>query len=96
MQPAASRGPVEIYAVHVVRANEVRTTELICSNVEDAEVNAAALSQDPGVLAAAVTRFTVDSPGTRSAVALYVEGTRQVVPYVSDDRRICGSAGWTS
>ena len=80
-----------IYAVHVVRANEVRPTELLCSNLADAETNAAALSQDPGVLAAAVTRFTVDSPGTRSGVALYVAGKRQAVPYVSDDRRICSS-----
>lgn len=84
---------MEIYAVHAVRANEVRPTELICSNLADAEANAAALSQDPGVLAAAVTRFTVDSPGTRSCVALYVGGTRQAVPYVSDDRRIY-SSGW--
>ena len=82
---------MEIYAVHAVREDEVRPTELICSNLADAEVNAAALSQDPGVLAAAVTRFTVDSLGTRSGVALYVAGARQAVPYVSNDRRIFSS-----
>jgi hypothetical protein len=82
---------VEIYAVHAVRHNEVRPTELVCSNLAAAEANAAALSQDPGVLAAAVTRFTMDAPGARSGVALYVAGRRQAVPYVSDDRRINSS-----
>lgn len=35
-----------------------------------------------------VTRFVVDTLGTRQAVALYVQGVKQQVPYVSDDREI--------
>jgi hypothetical protein len=78
----------EVFAVHTVLAAEVRPTELICHDRGDAEQYAAELSAGPGVLAAGVARFVLDKRGTRRAVALYVQGVRQQVPYVSDDRAI--------
>jgi len=61
-----------------------------------AERYAAELSTDPGVLAAGITRFVVDELGTRRAIALYVTGIRQQVPYVSDDRIVhANGAGHT-
>jgi hypothetical protein len=78
----------EIFAVHAVRPSEVRPTELICGTLADAERYAAELSKDPGVLAAGITRFVLDELGTRQAVALYVAGVKQQVPYVSDDRAV--------
>lgn len=81
-----------VFAVHAVRPAEVRPTELICASLTDAEHYAAALSTDPGVLAAGISRFVVDELGTRRAVALYVRGVRQQVPYVSDDRIVHASA----
>ena len=51
---------------------------------------------DPGILAAIVTRFVLDQLGTRQAVALYVQGVKQQVPYVGDDRVIhANGANWT-
>ncbi|MBV9312799.1 MAG: hypothetical protein JO100_03455 [Pseudonocardia sp.] len=78
----------EIFAVHVVHPAQVRPTEFICRKLPQAEKHAAELSNDPGVLAAGVTRFVVDEPGTRQAAALYVRGVKQRLPYVSDDRTI--------
>jgi len=78
----------EVYAVHAVRPSEVRPTELLCRNLARAEQYASELSTDPGILAAGITRFVVDELGTRRAIALYVDGVRQQVPYVSDSRVI--------
>jgi len=78
----------EVFAVHAVRASEVRPTELICQRLATAETYAAALSTDPGVLAAGITRFVIDELGTRQAVALYVDSVKQQVPYVSDSRTV--------
>jgi len=78
----------EVFAVHAVRPAEVRPTELICRSLADAEHHASELSTDPGVLAAGITRFVVDELGTRRALALYVDGVKQQVPYVSDSRTI--------
>jgi len=77
-----------IYAVHAVRPEEMSTTTLVTSSPKPAEQYAATLSQDPGVLAAGVTRFELDVTGLRTAVARYVTGTRQHTPYVSDDRQV--------
>jgi hypothetical protein len=84
--------PVTVYGVHSVQAEEISLTVLVASNQSLAERYAAMLSTHPGVLAAGVTEFVVDTLGRRSAVAMYVTGTRQIVPYVSDDRRIFVSA----
>jgi hypothetical protein len=51
-----------VYAVHAVRPEEICATALLTSSLAAAEQYAATLSCDPGVLAGAVTRFTVDSP----------------------------------
>ncbi|WP_156993719.1 hypothetical protein [Pseudonocardia acaciae] len=80
-----------IYAVHAVRADEIRATEVVWSSQGNAEEYAGQLSTDPGVLAGAVTRFRVNSPGERKALAMYVSGTRQQVPHLSDDRRIAAN-----
>jgi hypothetical protein len=77
-----------VYAVYAVRADEVTATELVCGQLAGAEEYAASLSTDPGVLAAAVTRYLVDAPGERKPLVLFVAGKRQQVPYVSDDRRV--------
>jgi hypothetical protein len=77
-----------VYAVHAVRPAEISATVLVTSAQAAAEQYAATLSRDPGVLAGAVTRFTLDAPGRRTAIALYVGGERQHAPYVSDDRQV--------
>lgn len=92
----AVSGPVSgsrVYAVHAVCPDEICATEVIWTAESDAEKWAHALSTDPGVLAAAVTWFALDSPGERRAVALFVQGKRQQVPHLSDDRRI-GANGY--
>jgi hypothetical protein len=61
--------------------------------IEDAKVYARSLSTDPGVLAAAITRFTTNRLGERHPTALFVRGTRQEVPHLSDDRQIAAN-GW--
>jgi hypothetical protein len=43
---------------------------MVCTGLAEAERWAADLSQDEGVLGAAVTRFGLDKPGSRSAVSL--------------------------
>ena len=58
------------------------------ANLLAAEIYAKTMSRDPGVVAAAVTRHIVDAEGQHRPEALYVNGTRQEVAYVSDDRRI--------
>ncbi|GAA5176209.1 hypothetical protein GCM10023321_84010 [Pseudonocardia eucalypti] len=78
----------QIYGVHAVRANEISATAMLCSTLSKAEKYAAELSTDPGVLAAAVTRYVVDEQGRRTAVSLYVDGRKQEVGYISDDRRV--------
>ena len=85
----------EIWAVHAVRPHEISATELICSTKDRAEQYAATVSIDPGVLAGAVTYFLVDTPGRRTAVALYIKGKRQEMPHCSDDRRISANGHGT-
>ncbi|MBV9315372.1 MAG: hypothetical protein JO100_16950 [Pseudonocardia sp.] len=81
---------VIIYTVHAVRPAEVGPIVLATQSRKAAEDHAAELSNDPGVLAAQVTQFVLNQPGTRSAVALFVAGQRQQVPYVSNDRSVNG------
>lgn len=82
-----------VFGVHSVRPDEIYATEVIWTSQEPAEVYAKDLSTDPGVLAGAVTRFVVNSPGERKPVALYVAGQRQGVPHLSDDRKVAAN-GW--
>ncbi|WP_028920829.1 hypothetical protein [Pseudonocardia acaciae] len=82
-----------VYAVHAVRPEDIWSTEVVWTMTCDAEEYAGKLSNDPGVLAGAVTRFTLDRPGERHPVALYVSGARQELAHVSDDRRIYAN-GW--
>ena len=42
------------------------------------------------ILAASVVRFTIDELGTRKGVAMFVDGKRQLVPYVCDCRASYG------
>lgn len=71
-----------------MHAAEVRPTQVIFSQRAEAEVHAKDVSRDTGVLAGAVTRYVLDQLGQRTAVALYVGGKKQEVPYVSDNRKI--------
>jgi hypothetical protein len=77
-----------VYGVHSVKADEIAATEIICRVLGAAEDYASSVSTDPGVLAAAVTSYSLDAPGHRCAIALYVCGQRQEAPYISNDRRI--------
>lgn len=77
-----------VYGVHAVRPREICATQFITASLPAAEKYAAVMSSDPGVLAAAVTRHVMDTEGQHRTEALYVDGTRQQVPHVSDDRRI--------
>jgi hypothetical protein len=82
--------------IFTVPPGETRATGLIDRELTEAERYAEDLSNDPGVLAAGVTRFVLGKLGTRTPVAPYVRGVRQPVPYVSDDRMIhAGGAAYT-
>jgi hypothetical protein len=63
-------------------------TEVVFTDEGRACGHAALLSQDDDVLAAGVVRFTINELGTRAGIALFVDGQRQKVPYVSDCRTI--------
>lgn len=77
-----------VYGVHAVRAREICATQYVTLSLKAAEEYAAVVSKDPGVLAAAVTRFVMDTEGQCRATAMYVSGERQQVPHCSDDRRV--------
>jgi len=79
-----------VWTVHTTLEKEVRPTEVIYTDERRACAHAAEMSRDQGVLAASVVRFTLDEPGTQSGIAMFVNGTRQQVPYVSDCRTIHG------
>jgi hypothetical protein len=85
-----------VYTVHTVQPEEISAIAFVTFSLEKAEEYAATVSNDPGVLAGAVTRLVVDAAGFRTAVALYVGGVRQQVPYVSDDRRIAANGHGTA
>lgn len=80
-----------VYAVHAVTAEEVCATEVVYSGLADADKWAEAVSTDPGVLAGAVARYTMDSPGERHPESLFVQGVRQEVPHLSDDRTVAAN-----
>ncbi|WP_037069273.1 hypothetical protein [Pseudonocardia acaciae] len=82
-----------VYAVHAVRPNEICATEVVWTVKNKADEYAQELSTDPGVLAGAVTRFVLDSPGERHPESLFVNGNRQEVPHLSDDRQVAAN-GW--
>lgn len=88
---ARRRGGKLVWAVNTTMPDEVRPTEAVFGTEEEACTHARAMSTDPGTLAASVVRFTLDELGTRKGVAMYVDGERQFVPYVSDCRRIYAS-----
>jgi hypothetical protein len=77
-----------VWTVHITLANEVRPTEAVFRRENSACARAREMSKDTEVLAASVVRFTVDELGTRTGVAMFVNGQRQMVPYVSDCRGI--------
>ena len=69
-----------VYAVHAVRAHEITATELVCSSQDGARDYAVTLSTDPGVLAAVITRHTLDTLGERQSVAMFVNAEQQQTP----------------
>jgi hypothetical protein len=80
-----------VYAVHAVRPEEICATDVIFNSPDQAEDWARVVSTDPGVLAGAVTRYRLNSPGERTPVALFVKGQRQEVPHLSDDRQVAAN-----
>ncbi len=83
-----------VYGVHAVRPREICATQFVTVHSLTAEKYAEVMSQDPGVLAAAVTRYVMDAEGQHRAETLYVDGVRQHVPHVSNDRRIHANGTW--
>lgn len=77
-----------VWTVYTVRPDQVRPTAAIFTDQPTAGEHAKELSLDPGVLASGVVQFTLNALGSRKNIALYVRGTLQKVPYVSDDRVI--------
>lgn len=77
-----------LYGVHAVRARDICATQFVTGRVAAAEKYAKVMSTDPGVLAAAVTRYVMETEGQHRAEALYVNGERQEMPYISNDRRV--------
>jgi hypothetical protein len=80
-----------VYAVHAVKPAEICATEVIFSSPTEADKYAKSVSTDPGVLAGAVTRYVLDSPGERHPESLYVKGERQAVAHLSDDREVAAN-----
>lgn len=80
------RGPAA-WGVHVTRrsaSGRVREEPIIWSSEAKALQDAFECSQDEGVLAASVSVYGVDAR-THNRVALYQDGVRQRLPYVTDD-----------
>lgn len=80
-----------VYAVHAVKPAEICATEVIFTSPTEADKYAKSVSTDPDVLAGAVTRFLLDSPGERHPESLYVKGERQAVAHLSDDREVAAN-----
>ena len=82
-----------MWTVHVTtkgRRDEpawVGPIEAVFSTEEAALSEAATRSRWVEVLAASVTRHTVDELGTRSGVALYVDGERQALPHFTNNHQ---------
>jgi hypothetical protein len=82
------RGGKLVWTVHVTLPDEIRPTDAVFGTEQAACTRARQMSKDAEILAASVVRFTIDELGTRSGVAMFVQGKRQMVPYVSDCRSI--------
>lgn len=80
-----------VYAVHAVRPEEICATEVIFTSAKKADAWAIAVSTDPDVLAGAVTRYMLDSPGERHPESLFVKGERQQIAHLSDDREVAAN-----
>lgn len=80
-----------VYAVHAVRPDAICSTEVIFTSPEEADGYAAEVSTDPEVLAGAVTRYVLDTPGERHPLSMYVKARRQEVPHLSDDRAVAAN-----
>lgn len=80
-----------VYGVHTVRAEEIGATAVIFSRFEPAEEWVRTISGDSEVLAGALTRYRLNTPGERKPVALFVNGQRQQVPHLSDDRTVAAN-----
>lgn len=80
-----------VYAVHAVKPAEICATEVVFTALGRADDWAREVSTDPNVLAGAVTRFTLDSPGERHPESLFVKGERQEVGHISDDRKVAAN-----
>jgi hypothetical protein len=80
----------KVFTVHVTLESEVRPTQAVFLEEHRACAYAADVSRDDEVLAASVVGFTLGELGSHSGVALFVEGTRQLLPYVSDCRTVFG------
>jgi hypothetical protein len=85
-----------VYAVHAVKPAEICATEVIFTGQDKADHWAAQVSTDPEVLAGAVTRYVLNSPGERTPVSLFVKGQRQAVAHLSDDRAVAANGYLTS
>lgn len=78
--------PDQVWAVHVTLDGvtnpcDNQSINHIASSQKKADREAYLQSTNPGVTAAAVTRFVVDHLGEHERVSLYVKGERQDLPH---------------
>lgn len=81
----------QVWAVHVTTlgsepndVEQVGPIETVYSTEEGAMSEAQARSASSGVVAASVTRYTLDAYGSRQRLALFVSGYRQELPHFTD------------
>lgn len=66
-----------VYAIHTARPDDVGAVEVVYLTEQDARGYAEDRSRDWRVTSATVTRYVVGQLGTRTPVALYVDGKEQ-------------------
>lgn len=89
---AGSEKQADVWIVHVTMGDDFAHPEARCpaesvwTDEPAARREASARSRDPHVLAAAVSRMTLNVKGSRHRVALYCGGELQQLPHWTDDR----------
>lgn len=75
-----------VYAIHTARPDDVGAVEVVFLTEQDARGYAEDRSRDWRVRSASVTRYTAGQLGTRTPVALYVDGEEQPRRSWTDDK----------
>lgn len=75
-----------VYAIHTARPDDVGAVEVVYLTEQDARGYAKDRSRDWRVTSASVTRYVVGQLGTRTPVALYIDGEERPRRSWADDR----------